>query len=80
MVSVPFHQIMRSTCPIATIMIYRWMYARTYSTATYLSMIPLIFGVVLATVGDYYFTLIGFLLTLLGVILASIKVCRGYQG
>jgi hypothetical protein len=38
-----------------------------------MSMIPLIFGVALATFGDYYFTMIGFLLTFLGVILAAIK-------
>lgn len=73
MVSVPFHQIMRSTCPIATIGIYRVVYGRTYSTLTYLSMIPLILGVGLATAGDYYATVMGFTLTLLGVVLASIK-------
>jgi hypothetical protein len=38
-----------------------------------MSMIPLIFGVALATFGDYYFTMMGFLLTFLGVILAAIK-------
>lgn len=64
---------MRSTCPVVTIIIYRLVYGRTYSTQTYLSMIPLIIGVGLATFGDYYFTLIGFLLTLFGVCLASIK-------
>ncbi|GAB1734710.1 hypothetical protein NU195Hw_g131t1 [Hortaea werneckii] len=73
MVSVPLHQIMRSTCPVVTILIYRTLYNRTYSTPTYLSMIPLIFGVGLATAGDYYCTLIGFLLTALGVILAAVK-------
>lgn len=73
MVSVPFHQIMRSTCPIVTIWIYRLVYGRTYSKATYLSMIPLIAGVALATAGDYYCTLMGFLLTALGVVLASVK-------
>jgi len=72
-VSVPFHQIMRSLCPIATILIYRVVYQRTYSTMTYWSMVPLITGVALATAGDYYATLTGFLLTALGVILASIK-------
>ena len=36
-------------------------------------MVPLIFGVALATFGDYYFTMIGFLLTALGVVLAAIK-------
>lgn len=73
LVSVPFHQVFRSTCPVATILIYRVVYKRSYSQATYLSMIPLIVGVGLATFGDYYFTLIGFLLTLLGVFLAAIK-------
>jgi len=72
-VSVPLHQIMRSTCPVVTILIYRTLYGRTYSTATYLSMIPLIFGVGLATVGNYYCTAPGFALTLLGVILAAVK-------
>ncbi|SMR58708.1 unnamed protein product [Zymoseptoria tritici ST99CH_1A5] len=73
LVSVPFHQVMRSTCPIATILIYRLVYSRTYSHETYLSMIPLIIGVALATFGDYDFTLPGFTLTALGVLLASIK-------
>jgi hypothetical protein len=31
-------------------------------------------GVGLATFGDYYFTMIGFMLTLFGVVLAAIKV------
>jgi hypothetical protein len=73
LVSVPFHQVLRSTTPVATIIIYRMVYNRTYSQQTYLSMIPLIFGVGLATAGDYYFTLVGFTLTLLGVLLAAIK-------
>lgn len=72
-VSVPFHQIMRSTCPVFTILIYRLWYSRSYSQATYLSLIPVMFGVGLATYGDYYFTMVGFLLTLLGVVLASVK-------
>jgi hypothetical protein len=75
MVSMPFHQIMRSTCPVFAILIYRIRYKRTYSTKTYLSLIPIVLGVGLATYGDYYFTRIGFLLTLLGVILAAVKVC-----
>ena len=73
MVSVPFHQIARSTSPVCTIMIYRVFYSRTYSQQTYLSLIPIIAGVGLATFGDYYFTALGFTLTFLGVVLASIK-------
>ena len=70
---MPFHQILRSTCPVVAVLIYRFYYARSYSTATYLSLLPLILGVGLATYGDYYFTPLGFLLTSLGVVLASVK-------
>lgn len=73
MVSIPFHQIMRSTCPVFAVIIYRVRYKRTYSNETYLSLIPVVMGVGLATYGDYYFTKAGFILTLLGVILAVIK-------
>ena len=72
-VSVPFHQTMRSTCPVFTIVIHRVYYGRTYSTATYAAVVPIVLGVALATYGDYYFTVTGFWLTLLGVILASVK-------
>ncbi|KAK3330725.1 TPT-domain-containing protein [Apodospora peruviana] len=73
MVSIPFHQIMRSTCPVFAVLIYRIRYKRTYHTDTYLSLIPVVLGVGLTTYGDYYFTTAGFILTLLGVILAVIK-------
>lgn len=73
MVSMPFHQIMRSTTPIFTILIYRIRFKRSYSMKVYLSLIPIVLGVGLATYGDYYFTTIGFILTLLGVILAAVK-------
>ncbi|CAK7200350.1 hypothetical protein SEUCBS139899_003044 [Sporothrix eucalyptigena] len=73
MVSIPFHQIMRSTCPVFTVLIYRVRYKRTYSTKTYLSLIPVVCGVGLATYGDYYFTAAGFILTFLGTVLASAK-------
>ena len=73
MVSLPFHQTLRSTCPVVAVLIYRVHYDRRYATATYLSLIPLVLGVSLATYGDYYFTPVGFFLTLLGVILASLK-------
>ncbi|WPG99673.1 gdp-mannose transporter gonst5 [Acrodontium crateriforme] len=73
LVSVPFHQVLRSTCPIATILIYKFVYGREYERQTWLTMIPLILGVGLATFGDYYFTLVGFALTLLGVVLAATK-------
>jgi hypothetical protein len=74
MVSMPFHQVLRSTCPFFTILICHVRYNHVYPTKTYLSLIPIIVGVAIATYGDYYSTTSGFLLTLLGVILASVKV------
>lgn len=72
MVSVPFHQIVRSTTPVATILIYRWL-GRSYGKMTYISLIPIIAGVSLSTYGDYYATLLGATLTFLGVFLAALK-------
>jgi hypothetical protein len=76
MVSVPFHQIMRATCPLFTILIYQVFFSRRYALITYLSIVPVMLGVGLATFGDYHFTAIGFTLTLIGVVLAAIKVSR----
>jgi hypothetical protein len=74
MVSVPFYQTMRMLCPLFTILIYRVWYSRTYSTMTYMSLIPLVIGAGMTTAGEMSFTDAGFLLTILGVILAAIKV------
>jgi hypothetical protein len=49
MVSVPFHQIMRATCPLFTILIYRLVFSRRYAMITYLSIVPVMLGVGLAT-------------------------------
>ncbi len=73
MVSVPFHQILRSTTPIFTVLIYRLCFKRKYSAETYQSLIPIVAGVGLTTYGDYYFTTMGFSLTLLGTVLAALK-------
>lgn len=42
-------------------------------------MIPIVAGVGLATYGDYYCTVLGFALTLLGVVLAAVKVLTPYN-
>jgi drug/metabolite transporter (DMT)-like permease len=72
-VSVPLHQIMRSTCPVVTAAIYWFVYKRRYSPATYISMVPLLLGVAMTTAGEYHCTILGFVLTATGVVLASIK-------
>ncbi|MCJ1468366.1 UAA transporter [Pseudocyphellaria aurata] len=73
MVTIPFHQVLRATTPAFTIAIYRFYYSKTYSLDTYVSLVPVILGVGLATYGDYYATMLGFFLTLLGAILAALK-------
>ncbi len=73
MVTIPFHQTLRATAPIFIILIYRLLYRSTYTRTTYLSLLPIILGVALATYGDYYFTRLGFLMTLLGTLLAACK-------
>jgi hypothetical protein len=65
---------MRATCPLFTILIYRVFFSRRYAMITYASIVPVMLGVGLATFGDYYFTTIGFTLTLIGVVLAAVKV------
>lgn len=73
MVTIPFHQVVRATAPVFTVAIYRFYYSNTYSFDTYVSLIPVILGVGLATYGDYYATVLGFFMTLLGAILAALK-------
>ncbi len=68
-----FHQIVRSTAPVFTILIYKLYFGRTYSLPTYLSCIPIIIGVSMVAYGEFDFTAIGFGLTIFGVILAALK-------
>lgn len=49
LVSVPTHQVVRSTTPLFTIVISIILYKKTYLKEIYLSLIPVIFGVCLAT-------------------------------
>ncbi|MCJ1395109.1 UAA transporter [Xylographa bjoerkii] len=73
MVTVPFHQVVRATTPIFTILIYREFFRGTYSKAIYWSLVPVLLGVCLATYGDYDASITGFLLTMLGAFLAALK-------
>ncbi|KAI9880140.1 MAG: UAA transporter [Pleopsidium flavum] len=73
MVTIPFHQVLRATTPVFTVLIYRVLFHATYSNATYCSLVPVIAGVGLATYGDYAATALGFIMTLLGALLAAVK-------
>ena len=59
--------------PFFTVIIYRIAFGKTYGRMTYISLIPVVAGVGFATAGDYYFTGLGFVLTLLGAFLAALK-------
>lgn len=73
MVSIAFHQVIRSTTPLVTTAIYWAVYGRILSKATYLSLLPIVLGVSIATYGDITYTRSGFAMTFLGVILAALK-------
>lgn len=72
-VSVAFHQVVRAMTPVFTIALSILFLGKRYSTLTYLSLLPLLLGVYMATVGDYSYSAMGFFLTLLGTALAAIK-------
>jgi hypothetical protein len=76
LVSLAFFQIIRTTVPLFTVGIYRIWYARAYSAATYLSLLPIVLGASLTIVGEYKYSTTGLLVTCLGVVLAAVKVGR----
>ncbi|KAJ3531189.1 hypothetical protein NMY22_g8262 [Coprinellus aureogranulatus] len=73
LVTVPFHQVVRGSTPLFTIALSAVLFNKRSSRAKLIALIPVIAGVGFATYGDYYCTLFGFCLTLLGTILASFK-------
>ncbi|KAL8775866.1 MAG: hypothetical protein Q9194_003563 [Teloschistes cf. exilis] len=73
MVTIPFHQTVRALTPVFTVAIYRVVFAGIYRTATYISLIPVIVGVMLASYGDLTATTVGFIITLFGTCLAAVK-------
>ncbi|PBP23806.1 triose-phosphate transporter [Diplocarpon rosae] len=79
LVSVSFHQIVRSTVPVFTIFSHKLYFRRSYSLPTYLSCMPIITGVSMAAYGEVDFTAWGFILTIFGVILAALKTVVSNQ-
>lgn len=68
-----FHQVVRSATPLFTIIISYGLLGTCVPLKTFLSLVPVIAGVCLATFGDFYFTRWGLMLTLLGTFLAALK-------
>lgn len=73
MVTVPFHQVVRATTPFFAMLINVLFLRHSYTVLTYLSLVLVCAGVGFATAGDYYFTAMGFILTILGAVLAAVK-------
>ncbi|KAL8732635.1 MAG: hypothetical protein Q9166_002610 [cf. Caloplaca sp. 2 TL-2023] len=73
MVTVPFHQTVRALTPVFTVAIYRMVFHGLYGTDTYISLVPVIIGVMLASYGDLNATILGFVVTMLGTVLAAVK-------
>ncbi|KAF7329765.1 TPT domain-containing protein [Mycena kentingensis (nom. inval.)] len=73
LVTIPFHQVVRAATPIFTILFSAILFGAQSSSSKKISLVPVVAGVGFATFGDYYFTYIGLLLTLLGTLLAAFK-------
>lgn len=75
-VSLSFHQIVRSLVPAFILVLEAVWLSKRHPAGRKLSLIPLIFGVTLATVGEFSnvnFTTLGLVLTMAGVVLAAMK-------
>ncbi|KIO24412.1 hypothetical protein M407DRAFT_212976 [Tulasnella calospora MUT 4182] len=79
LVTVPFHQVVRASAPIPTILITLALLGNRgrgflgVGKERFLTLIPVMLGVAFATYDDYYFTTWGLILTLLGTFLAALK-------
>jgi len=73
LVTVPFHQVVRASTPLFTILFSALILGTPSSRTKLAALFPVVVGVGFATYGDYYFTPWGFFLTLLGTVLASLK-------
>lgn len=73
LVSLAFFQIIRTTVPLFTVGIYRIWFSRLYATSTYISLLPIVLGAGLTTMGEYKYSTFGLLVTCLGVVLAAVK-------
>ncbi|KAG6826209.1 hypothetical protein H0H92_000704 [Tricholoma furcatifolium] len=73
LVTVPFHQVVRAATPLFTILLSALILGTKSSRTKMIALLPVVAGVGFATYGDYYCTSWGFILSLLGTLLASLK-------
>eukprot|EP00537_Pseudo-nitzschia_pungens_P005109 CAMPEP_0172368582 /NCGR_PEP_ID=MMETSP1060-20121228/28047_1 /TAXON_ID=37318 /ORGANISM="Pseudo-nitzschia pungens, Strain cf. cingulata" /LENGTH=331 /DNA_ID=CAMNT_0013093223 /DNA_START=222 /DNA_END=1217 /DNA_ORIENTATION=+ len=72
-VSVNFNQVMRSLVPVVTILM-GMIVGRKFTWRRILSVGPIVVGVAMACYGDMSFSKIGFLYTIICVVIAAVKV------
>ena len=72
--NLAFFQIIRNTSPIFTVLFERILFGHSYSTATYIALVPIILGAALAATGDLHFTFLELFVSLIGVMLGVLKV------
>lgn len=75
-VSLAFHQLVRSATPAFTILMELLLFHKSQPGRIYLSLVPVVLGIGLATIdeaADIAFSPTGLLLTVFGVVLSSLK-------
>ncbi|KAF8635587.1 hypothetical protein AX15_000235 [Amanita polypyramis BW_CC] len=73
LVTIPFHQAVRATAPLFTMLVSQILLGTRSSRDKLTSLLPVVAGVAFATYGDYYFSYWGLILTFTGTILAALK-------
>lgn len=77
LVSIPLHQVIRSSGPAITILLTLVLLCKplsSYTLQTYLSLIPSILGIVITTMGSQYSaSTVGIMLTMAGAVFAALK-------
>ena len=72
-VSVSLVQIVRSSIPMFTMALSYWLLQKRYTRPEIMSLVPLVFGVAIASIGEVEFHMLGFMLTVLVCFLSSLK-------
>ncbi len=73
MVTMAFHQVVRSTTPLFTLLLSAYILRTSCSVKKLVSLLPVVIGVSFTTYGEYQFTPLGCVLTVLGTGLAAAK-------
>jgi len=88
MVALPFHQLVRSATPVFTVLLEVLLLRRFRTTPLYLTLLPVVAGIMLATMAEFHgshnephqqlqgginITMLGCGLTVFGVLLAALK-------